>query len=451
MASAPKQKEGGIDRNLQDNQSRSSVPGSSRYNNRPIVPRPRSVPTDDRAHRLSQNSALSLAVTRTSMGPQITPARKVSTFRPPVIARHTDSVSNTYARGIFPNGITGPQKMLYPANAQHSETPEKLSIYPVTNKMLKTPVSAEESTDPHLAPGPWNDWDPEFDLQYQVQKECGRLWIEKHNKMSPQPNPAAVKSEMISQPDKNTGHQSDARKSDGDTTTREKTKNTRRVLHESMGWENAASPENSKIDFSMFDEFSRDQSILPEIEEWVLPPWDTVDDAPSPTDLSSIAEWDPSLDLEFQNEAQENLEKWSDCRFKVSQTPADIESLQRALEITRMDFWIKNPNERYPEDLSQYETESYASQQRRLQHAFCRSWRRFHGTIPPELFRLPNWMLGFEECYWKPSSWGYDRRSNAYNQGLAKMAAEKKEMGLWSVDYREWKARLTKPVVAGTA
>ena len=448
MTSVLKQKEGGTDGNTLDHQSKSSVAGSSRCDSRPIVPGPRSVPAANRAHILSQNSVNTLAVTRASIGHQITPVRKVSTFRPPMIAKHADGAFNTYARGMFPDEIKAPQKMLYPANAQPPETPEKLSIYPVTHEMLRIPV-AEESTDPPIALGAKT----EFNFEYQIQKEWDRFEAHEKNKMLPQPNPAAMKSERMSQQDEETAHQIDVSISDGNTTPREKTKNTRRILHEVMDWDDAASLEDLNKDFSMFDDTPRDASILPEREEWRLPPWDTVDTegAPVPTDLSSMTEWDPSLDLDFQAEAQENLERWSDCRFKSPQTRADIESLRQALEMTRLDFWIRTPDQEYPDDLSQHETESYASQQRRLQHAFCRTWRLFHSTVAPELFRLPSWMFGFEEFYWKPSSWGYDRQSIVYNQGLAKMAAEKKEIGLGRVNYQEWKARLTEPVTAEMA
>ena len=335
--------------------------------------------------------------------------------------------------------------MLYPAQAMPPETPERLSIYPVSQQTLKIPVTPEESTDPHIAPA--------FDLQYHVRRESDRLRAEKHNRICPPPTPTTPDSEKMMKLGQTIGHQNDEKKPDGDTTPREKTTNTWNVLHESIEWGDLASPEDSDTDFSMFDGTPRDPSILPEREEWRLPPWDTVEpeDAPPPTDLSSMTEWGPSLDPDFQNEARENLEKWSDFRFKVPQTPTDIESLQQALEMTRMDFWIRNPHEKYPDDLSRFQGESYASQQRRLQHAFCRNWQHFRSTSPPELYRLPDWMFGFEECYWQPSSWGFDRLSNAYNQCLAEMAAEKKGRGLWGLDYRQWKDRLKEPLMAAAA
>ena len=160
--------------------------------------------------------------------------------------------------------------------------------------------------------------------------------------------------------------------------------------------------------------------------------------------------WNPEMDIDFQLDEQWNLEKWGDFRFKVPADPDDIESLQQALEITRMDFWIQNPTEQYPEDLSQYKGKSYGCQHRRLQHAFCRIWRQSENQPCPELYRLPQWMFGFQNCYWKPSSWGYDKRSNAYYQFLADMAMEKKENGQQSLDYQECKAMVLELLVTSS-
>ncbi|CAF9928401.1 MAG: hypothetical protein ALECFALPRED_004049 [Alectoria fallacina] len=452
MVSPSMPKKSWLDKVNQDIQSNSSTAGFSRDTGGRNAYIPRSTPDANGAQTLSQKPAPSLVVTPAGMRPREWSSTSVSTSGPSSLgSRNSDNVSR--ADGTLPNEVQTPRMMDYPAHAIFPETPEELSIYPVTPRMLRIPISPEASTDPHIDLALQDSLDPELDLQYQVRKASDLLWAEKNSKMLPPSRPAAADSNETSPPDGDTGHQSDVEEHDGDSPPREETKNTRKVLHESLDWDNEADPADLDKDFSMFDETPRDQSILPEIEEWLLPPWEPSepDHTPSLSKLSSMTEWDPENDLDFQIESQQNLERLNDCRFKVPETSSDIESLQRALEITRMDFWIRNPSERYPEDLSQYKRESYGSQQRRLQHAFCRIWREIDLQSPPELYRLPVWMFGFENCYWKPSTWGNNRLSRAYNEGLAEMAAEKNEKGLQSVQYQEWKARLEERLIAVTA
>ncbi|CAD6574397.1 MAG: hypothetical protein ASARMPREDX12_006576 [Alectoria sarmentosa] len=452
MASPSMPKKSWLDKINQDIQSSSSAAGFARDTSGPTAHIPRSVPDANGALTFSQTPAPSLVMTPAGMRPREWSSTRVSTSVPSSSgARNAGNVSR--ADGAFPKEFRTPRMMGYPARAVFPETPEELSIYPVTHRMLKIPISPEASTDPHIDLALQDNLDPELDLQYQVRKASDRLWAEKNSKMLPSPRPALADTEETRPPDRDTGHQSDVEEHDGDSPPREKTKNTRKVLHESLDWDDEADPADLHKDFSMFDETPRDQSILPEIEEWLLPPWDSSepDHKRSLSTLSSMTEWDPENDLDFQIESQQSLERLNDCRFKVPETPSDIESLQRALEMTRMDFWLRNPSERYPEDLSQYKRESYASQQRRLQHAFCRIWQDIDRESPPELYRLPVWMFGFESCYWKPSRWGNNRLSRAYNEALAEMAAEKNEKGLQSVQYHEWKARLKERLIAVTA
>ena len=345
------------------------------------------------------------------------------------MAKHFASVSNTNTGGTFSEERKS-SPMIYKKIAIPPETLEEHSIYPVGDRLRKVPQS-EESLDSQMGPERGYSRNPELNLQYQVRNEITRLWVEKHSKTA----------EDTDRLDRDTGHQSGVVKSDGDPTIREEIPNSRRVLHESLEWHDDSDAENLDKGLTVFADTPRDEGIVEERGEWLLPPWDVPDPihAPSLTALSSMTEWDPEADIDFQTEARAG---WSDCRFKVPQTPADIESLQKALEITRMDFWIRSPNERYPEDLSQYKKESYGSQHRRLQHAFCIIWRDLETEAPPALYRLPEWMFGFEYCYWKPSSWGHNRRSNAYNEGLAAMAAEKNEKSLENLRYQDWKAKL---------
>lgn len=462
MASPSERRKTWLDVILQDDQSSSSRTGPSRDASRQTARTPRSaldvdrpqthsqdpapslVPDNDGTHTLPQNPAplimVPTAVTglRSEMRP--TPRLRYSTLEYPVMARYARSVSKAEADRKPPLD-SKPQRMHYPANAIAPETPEELSIYPVGHRMQKIPIVPEASTYPDVLPSPSNNWSTEFSLQHQVRNELQRLWAEKEDELLARSGPVIATLEDIGRLDRDTRYQSDKEESGGGPTPHEKTRGTRGILHESVDWDDEADAADLDRAFSMFDDTPRDQSTLPEKEEWIFEPPDP-DHAPSLSALSSMTEWDPEADLDFQIDAQWNLERWNDFRFKVPETPADIESLQQALEITRMDFWIRNLRETYPEDLSKYRGESYGSQHRRLQHAFCRLWRDSDGDPAPELYRLPNWIFGFKSCYWKPSSWGYDRRSKAYNQGLTEMSAEKNEKGLRSVDYRNWKARL---------
>ncbi|CAF9938398.1 hypothetical protein IMSHALPRED_000785 [Imshaugia aleurites] len=187
--------------------------------------------------------------------------------------------------------------------------------------------------------------------------------------------------------------------------------------------------------------------------EWELPPWDPDPiKTPSLSALLEMAEWDPELDTEFQKEAQEYLEQWNDYRFKVPLTYADVECIQQALEMTRMDFWMRSPKKEYPDDLSKYNTESYGSQHRRLQHAFCRIWREFDlaGEDCPELYRVRGFMLEFDPHYWTPDDWIADKGTEAWNQGLAEIAEAKYKSGLTSLDCHSLRIRLSEKLLSET-
>ena len=459
MASPSKKRKAWLDVMLQGDQSSSSRTEPSGDASRQTAGTPRSapdvdgpqthsqdpvpalVPNNDGTRTLPQNPAPSVMVPTAATGlkseMRSTPRLRYSASEYPMIARYARSVSKAEADRKSPMD-SKPQKMPYPANAIPPETPEELSIYPVGHGMQKIPVAPEESTYPDVLPSPWNNWSTEFSLQHQVRKEVQRLYLQKQDELLAQPGPVTATLESTGRLDQDTRYRSDKEKSGGGPKSHENTRGTREVLLESVDWDEEADLDR---DFSMFEDTPRDQSILPEKEEWTFEPPDP-EHAPSLSALSSMTEWDPEADLDFLIDAQWNLERWNDFRFKVPETPADQESLQQALEMTRMDFWIRNLRETYPEDLSKYRGESYGSQHRRLQHAFCRIWRDFDCDSAPELYRLPSWMFGFEYCYWKPSTWGYDRRSRAYNQGLAEMSAEKNEKGLCNVDYRNWKAKL---------
>ncbi len=101
---------------------------------------------------------------------------------------------------------------------------------------------------------------------------------------------------------------------------------------------------------------------------------------------------------------------------------------------------------KYPAYLAaQHKGESYASQHRRLQHAFCRIWQmaRLEDSSPaPALYRLPGWIFGFDARYWRPFAWGVDHPSKFYNEGLTIMADEKNAKGLEKMNFWEWKERL---------
>lgn len=345
--------------------------------------------------------------------------------------------SSSVTGGATPQS-TKPPRTDYPAHADTPATSEEHSIYPMNSRLQKAPVAPEEgmlSRMNRIYPGMLDSRDPRFNFQYQVRMDLRRLEAEKWSKMPYLISPPTSNSGTAGRPDQQIVHQSNQKV---------KTRNTRTMTHESVDLDDAAEPEELDRDFTMFEDTPRDQSIIPERAEWDLPPWDQSEppQPPSLASLSSMTVWDPDIDPEFQTESQWNLEKWNDCRFKVPETPEDIDSLQQALEITRMDFWIKDPYECYPDEYPQYKTESYGSQHRRLQHTFRRIGQGRNTVSAPELYRLPAWTFGFERCYWQPSTWGVDERSNAYVQGLVDMAAEKNEKGLQGVDYRSWKAKL---------
>ena len=341
--------------------------------------------------------------------------------------------------------------MHYPANAVPPETSEEHSIYPVTSGLLKIPVKPEESTGSHPGPGQWSKGVAAMVIQYHAKDGTRRL--EQEKKLMPpllQSN-KEVSDERISL-DRDTGYQGGAKISDEGPMPHGKIPPKREIFDPSTNWDDTMDPEDFDKDLSMFGDTPRDASILSETEEWILPPWDTpaLEDPPNLSTLTAMTEREPSLEREFRTEAVENLENWNDFRFKIPRTLHDIESLQQALEMTRMDFWIKNPSKTYPVGFFKYKGESYGSQHRRLQWSFCRLWQEFEQDSPPKLFRLPPWMFGFEPCYWKPSSWGFNKKSNAYNQGLVDMAAEKRENGLRGVDYSNWRETLEELDVAPT-
>lgn len=418
MSSPSRIREVFLQRMLEVGQWSSSTTGSSRDASGPSARTPVSKQDDGGAQRNSQNPAPLFPVPRAVLRSSKIPSRKsrpvdfdTDSGLTPVMAEHFGSVSNTHAARAS-SERTKPPQMEYPANAIAPETAVEHSIYPV-NSRLRRRVPPEERTEPLMRPGPENNWDLRLNLQYHVERESDRMRAEKHGEMLPPQRPTTATSGRKSRLDRNNEHQSDNQGS-----------------------------EDLEKDFSMFDDTPRDQSMLTETEELTLPPWDTEEQThdPSLSALSSMSEWDPRIDLEFQRELREG---WCDCRFQVPETPADIESLQKALEMTRLDFWIRNPWGGYPDHLSEFETESYASQHRRLQHAFCRVWQDVDKeTEHLALYRLPSWMFGLEECYWTPSNYLYNVVDKTYYQGLAKMAAEKNKKGLDSLDYLTWKAWL---------
>ena len=297
--------------------------------------------------------------------------------------------------------------------------------------------------------------DPISDLQYHVRVLSHRLWAEKREKeILLSSGPASSSTEKKTPLVQDSVYHSNRIEIYGhELTLRQSTNDTPIISQEEqMDWDYAADGGELDREFTMFEDTPRDSSLVTETEELLLPPWDQPDapSTPSTSALASMEVWNPDLDGDYQVEARWNLEEWDDWRFKVPETREDMESVQQALEMSRMDFWIKNPHGTYPDDLSQYKGESYGSQHRRLQHMFCTIWREFDTEPAAGLYRLPPWMFGFEPCYWRPSNWGIDKRSNVYNQGLAEMAAEKKEKGLQLVCYQDWKTRLEEQVRAAT-
>ena len=288
-------------------------------------------------------------------------------------------------------------------------------------------------------------------MAIQHQEGTGRLGEEK-KLMAPSLQSSKEGSDEKVSLDRDTGDQGATKESDEGTMPREKSPSKEKVFSRSSNWDDVMDHEDFDKDLSMFEDTPRDASILSETEEWILPPFDTPvpEDPPSLSTLTAMTEWRRSLDGEFMTEAAEYFEKWNDFRFKAPRTIHDVESLQQALEMSRMDFWIRNPAQRYPVGFFQYKRESYASQHRRLQWSLCKIWQEFEKEPAPQLFRLPPWMFGFESCYWKPSSWGFNRKSNAYNQGLADMAAEKRENRLRHLDYSYWREALKELDVAPT-
>ena len=283
-----------------------------------------------------------------------------------------------------------------------------------------------------------------------IQHQDGTRRLEEEKKlMAPSLQSNKEDSETGTLLDRDTEYQGGAKKSDEGPM---KIPSNGEVFNRSSNWDNTIAHDDFDKDLSMFEDTPRDASILSESEEWILPPFDTPapDDPPILSTLTAMTEWKPSLDREFRTEAVEYLENWNDFRFKIPRTIHDIESLQQALEMSRMDYWIRNPAQRYPVGFFQYKRESYASQHRRLQWSLCRIWQEFEKEPPPQLFRLPPWMFGFEPHYWKPSSWGFNRKSNAYNQGLVDMAAEKSKNGLRHMDYSYWRETLKELDVAPT-
>ena len=203
----------------------------------------------------------------------------------------------------------------------------------------------------------------------------------------------------------------------------------------------------------IFEDTRRHRYLLPRNEGLEVRPFQKgldqreSDQPASQSELSSITNWRPDLDPAFELEAKSCSEKWNDYRFKVPQTPEDIESVQRALEMTRMDFWIRNPEDWYPDYFSKHKRESYGAQHRRLQHAHCVLWKEIEGgKHAAALFRLPAWTVGFGPRCWDPPMLGVDKVSRSYNGGLAEMVAEANERGRANVDLGKWRAKLHKRV-----
>ena len=417
---------------------------SSRNNaGSPLNTTPALIPADLGPNTLRHGPTPPLIAPPASMRSSSTPTTGISAApgQSTVMARHAKNIAKETMRRSN-NGAKSP-RMQYPENAVAPETPEELSIYPIGSRQRR--VSAEEVADSvvtRLEPG--EEYGPEWNLQHFIKQESDRLWAEKRSKML---DPSTSGMTTVKEPgrlDPNIGFELDGGILEGTSIPVGTIPNTRYVLHESMRWIDVADPDQQ--DPSTSDRPPGDESLLSEIPEWVLPPWDqpTPPSPPSLSTLSAMPSWAPSLDAAYQTSLLTHLPHSTDMRFQPPQTPTDIASLQHALEMTRMDFWLQSPTETYPADLSRYGHESYASQHRRLQHAFCRVWREYRAetTAPPELFRLPGWMFGFGCGDWTPSSWGVGGRARAYNGVLAEMAGEKREKGLEGVVYREWKGRI---------
>ena len=106
--------------------------------------------------------------------------------------------------------------------------------------------------------------------------------------------------------------------------------------------------------------------------------------------------------------------------------------------MTRLDYYFNGYNKTYPHEKFEYSHESYGSQHRRLQHSLCRkSFSIGPKETVPFLFRLPPWGFSFEERYWKPVRWSFNKRLNAYYEVLATMVVEKNEKGLYGFPLRE--------------
>ena len=325
--------------------------------------------------------------------------------------------------------------MAYPSPAIAPEFAEQQSIYPVGINQRRAPVLPEESLDSRIElvnRGLPNGGVPWFNLQHRVPQESSRLGAERRSQKPPSFEAAAPTSgntAFLDQgaKDKNgKGKISDGNRHDGDI---------------------VGELEDLNTDLTMFEGIPKYESLVSETERIVLPPLNLVDVTPPSTlGSSSMVGWKPELDPEFQKEALWHRDHGGDFSFKVPETPSDIESLQQALEITRMDFWVRCPFNSYPDLLAaQHQGESYASQHWRLQHAFRRIWEMapLLGSRPaPALYRLPGWVSGFDARYWTPYAWGVDDLSRAYYGGLVMMADEKNAKGRDKMNIQEWKNRL---------
>ena len=193
-------------------------------------------------------------------------------------------------------------------------------------------------------------------------------------------------------------------------------------------------------DLTMFEDTPRDSSLVEVRGKMACPPYDQVelDSPPSLAKLASIPIWSPELDEEYLMEEKRCLANWNDFRFKKPHTAYEIDCVQRALEMTRLDYYFLGFNGMYPHERSEYSHESYGSQHRRLQHRLCRTWSSMNptGTVP-FLFRLPSWGFSFEERYWRLVRWSFHKRLNAYYEVLAAMVVEKNEKGLYAFPLKE--------------
>ena len=105
--------------------------------------------------------------------------------------------------------------------------------------------------------------------------------------------------------------------------------------------------------------------------------------------------FEPGIDKAFQQETEDGV-LGGDFRYMAPQDHGgredDILAINRALELTRIQF-CKLKGMCVPSDFSEYRSESYACQWRRIQDKFDFVWIGAH--TPFSLYRLPKWRHGF--------------------------------------------------------